>query len=117
MSHREGLNPERPKGDVGMNAETMRATRAPTWRGHDLDDGFEAVSTSVERQREAPHVRIFRFLVATRIVMAGALLCTVMVGAVYALATGNQLPVGYDVVTAIGGGVATVIAKLVASAV
>ncbi len=54
---------------------------------------------------------MLRAIVITRVALAGALFCTVMVGAGYALFTGADAPAGVDIVVALSGAAAAGVAK------
>jgi len=58
------------------------------------------------RTETASREKLLRAVVVTRVAMAGALFCTVLVGALFAVFTGGQPPAGLDVAAAVGGGIA-----------
>jgi hypothetical protein len=76
-------------------------------------------SVGIESADDLPRRRtdgLMRILVSVRIIAMSALLCTVVVGTVFALVTGNAPPEGFDIVAAIGGGVIAGAVKVLASA-
>lgn len=77
--------------------------------------GFiDDVDTLGDRPIHRPD-KLMRLVVGVRIVAMGALFCTVAVGAVYAIVTGGQLPAGFDLWAAIGGGTVAGAVKVLAS--